>query len=573
MTTGVLRFAVRSVRGHLVAATAIGTGVVLSRLVQAYALAVLVATTLTGGTWDTAQWGLWLAGAMVLLRAVLLWAGESVAQAAGHRVTLGLRRLVLDHLLTLGPDYVATRPTGKLAATLVEDTTALETAVVRGVPGRLLSWAGPLLAAVVIAVADPVGGLLVVVALVVTKGAGPLWNRICRAGHDRVFVDLAAMDNGFVEAVQGMTTAKAFGATGRVRARLAEQAERVRLASMRTLTTLFTQTLATRWAVVGVGAVVVVRAGLRAADGQISATVALTAVLVTLVAFVPVEELAKYLHASFAASASTARLDEFLAERPAMPEPEQAAAALSPPVRVVLEDVSFRYPSRDSDALSGVSLELKAGRTVGLVGPSGSGKTTVVSLLLRLLDPTSGRVTVDGHDLRDLSRAQWWRHVAVVSQDTHLFPGTLRDNIALARPDAGLDEVERAAAAAGLSPDIAALPDGLDTPVSEHGTNLSGGQRQRVAIARALLADPAVLVLDEATAALDGRTERVVHETVRRLARDRAVLVVAHRIATVRDADEIVVLDHGTVVERGDHQTLLDNAGTYHRLVHSGATL
>jgi ATP-binding cassette, subfamily C, bacterial CydD len=573
MTTGVLRFAGRSVRGRLVVAVAIGIGVVLTRLAQAFALAALLAAPLTGDAWDTALWGMWLAAAMLVLRAVLLWAGESVAQAAGHRVTLGLRRLVLDHLLTLGPGYVATRPSGKLAATLVGDTAALETAVVRGVPGRLLSWIGPLLAAAVIAVVDPLGGLLIAAALLVTKGTGPLWNRIGRTGHDRVFVDLAAMDGTFVEAVQGMPTAKAFGATRRVRARLAAQAELVRLAGMRTLTALFTHMLATRWAVAGASVVVVVRAGLRAAEGQVSATSALTTVFVTLVAFTPVDELAKYLHASFTASASAARLDAFLAERPEMPEPVHAPAALPPPVRVVLQDVSFRYPGRDADALSEVSLELTAGHVVGLVGPSGSGKTTVVSLLMRLLDPTSGRVTVDGRDVRDLSRAQWWRHVAVVSQDTHLFPGTLRDNIALARPDAGLHEVERAAAAAGLSDDIAALPDGLDTPVSERGTNLSGGQRQRVAVARALLADPAVLILDEATSALDGRTEQVVHEAVRRMARDRAVLVVAHRIATVREADEIVVLDHGEVVERGSHQTLLDNAGTYHLLVHSGATL
>lgn len=568
-TSGMLGFATRAVRPALVAATVVGVGVVLTRLVQAFALAVLVAAPLTGRAWDTALWGLWLAAGMMLGRSVLLWTAESVAESIGHRVTAVVRRRVLEHLLSLGPSFVATRSSGQLAATLVEDTAALETAVARGGPSRLLSWFGPMLAALAIGVVDPLGGILVATAVVVTRTAGPLWNRIGCKGHDQVFVDLAAMDGTFVEAVQGMPTAKAFGATARVRDRLASQAERVRVAGIRVLTALFTQMLAIRWAVAGASAVAVVRAGVLAADGRVSVAAGVTVVLVALVAFLPIDEADKYLHASMSAPMAAARLDAFLAEAPPAPQPRTDLPA---PRRIVLEEVSFRYPGRDGDAVTNVTLELRAGRMVGLVGPSGSGKSTLVSLVLRLLDPTAGRVTVDGRDLRELPRDQWWRHVAVVSQDIHLFPGTLRENIALARPDAPLADVEAAASAAGLAADIAALPDGLDTPVAERGTTLSGGQRQRVAIARALLADPAVLILDEATSALDPRTEQLVHDTVTRLARDRAVLVVAHRIATVRDADEIVVLERGAVAERGTHASLLADGGTYHRLAHSGAT-
>ncbi|WP_232666567.1 ABC transporter ATP-binding protein [Pseudonocardia sp. TRM90224] len=569
----VLQHANRSVRSRQVAAVIVGTAVVVTRLLQAVGLAVLVAAALTGQAWESASWGLWLAAAMVLGRAILLWVAESIAQSTAHRVTASTRRLLLEHLLVLGPSYVATRPSGTVAATLVDGASALEVAVARGRPGQLLSWVGPLLAALAIGVVDPLSGLLIAVALVIVQTAGPIWNRIGRKGHDEVFTDIAAMDGTFVEAVQGMPTAKAFGATERVRDRLAAQAERVRRASMRTLNALFTQALATRWAIAGAGAVVVVRAGFLAADGRISAAAALAVVFIVLVAFIPVDEARQYLHATFGASMAAAKLDAFLAERSSLLEEEHASTLPIPPSRVSLEDVSFAYPDRAEDALSGVTLELCRGRTVGLVGPSGSGKSTLVSLILRLADPTSGRVRVDGHDLRDLATADWWRHVAVVSQDTHLFPGTLRENIALAVPDATVDEVESAAAAAGLAADIAAMPDGLDTPVSERGTNLSGGQRQRIAIARALLVQPAVLVLDEATAALDGRTEQAVHSAITNLAHDRAVLVVAHRMSTVRDADEIVVLDDGRVVERGTHESLLASGGTYHRLIQSGATL
>ncbi|MEV5898149.1 ABC transporter ATP-binding protein [Nonomuraea fuscirosea] len=548
-----------------------GIGVVLTRLVQAWGLAVMAAPLFIGQPWATGMWGLWIAAGMVVLRSLLLWAGEAAAAAAGLRVTVAVRRRVLEHFLVLGPAYTALRRTGDVAATLVESAAAIEIAVARGRPAQLLSWAGPLLAAVVIGVVDPVSGVLIAAALVVAKVARPLWNAIGRKGHARVFADLGAMDAGFVEAVQGMSTAKAFGATSRLRDRLAAQAETVRVAGMRTLGALFTQIPATRWAIAGASAVAVVRAGLLAADGRISALAALTVLMVVLVAFAPVDEAAKYLHATLTAPAALAKLDAFLAEKP--PIPATTARDVAHPEVVALEGVSFGYPGRDGDAVTGVNLTLRPGRTVALVGPSGSGKSTIVSLLARLADPTAGRVTVDGHDLRELALDQWWGAIAVVSQDTHLFPGTIGENIALARPSATAEEIESAATAAGLALDIAAMPEGYDTQVSERGARLSGGQRQRVAIARALLQDAPILILDEATAALDGRTEQAVHSALSQLRRDRAVLLVAHRLSTVRDADEIVVLDRGRVVERGSHEHLLGRAGTYHRLVQAGAAL
>ncbi|WP_431930190.1 ABC transporter ATP-binding protein [Nonomuraea jabiensis] len=565
---------VRTVRVPLVGSVAAGSAVVVTRLVQAWGLAVLVAAPLAGRPWDSALWGLGVAAAMVVVRSLLLSASESLAETIGHRVTVSVRRRLLDHLLALGPAYTATRRAGDLAATLVESAGAIETLVARGHPARLLSWIGPLLAAAVVGVVDPLGGVVIAAAVVVMQVAGPLWNAIGRKGHDRVFTDLYAMDAGFVEAVQGMATAKFFDAAPRLRQRLAAQAETVRVASMRTLGLLFTQILAGRWASAGAGAVAVVRAGYLAAEGRISGEAALTVLFVVLVAFVPLEEAGKYLHATLTAPAAVAKLDAFLAERPPVADTAagQEVRLGAAPV-VALDEVSFRYPGRDEDAVRDVSLVLEPGRTVALVGPSGSGKSTVVALLARLIDPSEGRVTVDGRDLRELPLEQWWRTIAVVSQDTHLFPGTIRENIALACPDAPWERIESAAAAAGLAADIATMPDGYDTQVSERGSRLSGGQRQRVAIARALLQDAPILILDEATAALDGQTESAVQAAIDRLRRDRAVLVVAHRLSTVRDADEIVVLDRGRVVERGSHEHLLGRTGTYHRLVQAGAAL
>jgi ATP-binding cassette subfamily C protein CydCD len=217
--------------------------------------------------------------------------------------------------------------------------------------------------------------------------------------------------------------------------------------------------------------------------------------------------------------------------------------------------------------LTQVSFTVPAGATVALVGPSGAGKTTIASLLLRFWDPTSGSITLAGHDLRAWSLDDLRGHIALVAQDTHLFNDTLGGNIRIARPEAAEAEVAAAIERASLTPLVRALPEGLETRVGERGLQLSGGQRQRVAIARAFLRDAPVLILDEATSHLDAVNEHVVQEALLSLARARTTIVIAHRLSTVRAADQIVVLDEGRVVEQGRHDELLRRRGLYARLV------
>jgi ATP-binding cassette subfamily B protein len=229
---------------------------------------------------------------------------------------------------------------------------------------------------------------------------------------------------------------------------------------------------------------------------------------------------------------------------------------------LAFEDVSYRHSAR-TEGLRDVSFHAEPGCTVALVGPSGAGKTTAVRLALRLLDPQAGRVTLDGCDLRNVKLASLRRAVALVPQEVALFNDTLRINIAFGKPDASEEEVWAAAEAAELGAFIRALPEGLETKVGERGLKLSGGERQRVGIARALLADPRVLILDEATSALDGKTEAAIQATLRRARRGRTTLVVAHRLSTIADADEILVIRAGRVVERGPHAALLAKDGEY----------
>ncbi|NKB26333.1 MAG: ATP-binding cassette domain-containing protein [Rhodobacteraceae bacterium] len=268
------------------------------------------------------------------------------------------------------------------------------------------------------------------------------------------------------------------------------------------------------------------------------------------------------------AAGATERLVELLNVEDAIADPAQPAT-LAHPVRgeIEFDGVSFRYPARpDAAALDAIALRIKPGETVALVGPSGAGKSTILQLLLRFYDPTAGEIRLDGQPLSDLARTDFRRAMALVPQDPVIFAATARENIRFGRPDASDADVEAAAKAAAADGFLGALPDGYDTYVGERGVMLSGGQKQRIAIARAILRDAPVLLLDEATSALDAESERAVQQAVQRLAQDRTTLIVAHRLATVKQADRIIVLDEGCIVGEGTHDTLVAEGGLYARL-------
>ena len=268
------------------------------------------------------------------------------------------------------------------------------------------------------------------------------------------------------------------------------------------------------------------------------------------------------------AAGATERLAELLQAHDPVQDPAQPKALPRPVVgAVAFQDIQFRYPARpETSALDGVSFAVSPGETVAFVGPSGAGKTTVFQLLQRFYDPQEGQILIDGLNVRDMARDDFRASIALVPQDPVIFATTARENIRFGRPSASDIEVEAAAKAAAADVFLEALPQSYDTYVGERGVMLSGGQKQRIAIARAILRDAKILLLDEATSALDSESERAVQEAVEKMGRERTVLVVAHRLATVKKADRIIVFEQGKIVAMGKHDALVAENGLYARL-------
>jgi ATP-binding cassette subfamily B protein len=484
----------------------------------------------------------------------------------GERVTADLRNAVYRHVLHQSPQFFETTQTGEVLSRLTADTTLVQTVVgsslsmglrnsVMGVGAlAMLIWTNPYVMLQVL-------GILVLIVLP-SLWFGRRVRKLSRASQDRV-ADSSAIA---AEVLNAIPVVQSYTAEHRESQRFdasTDQAfntaiRRTKARSGLVAFIIIATSAALLWGLYqGTQAVV---AG-RISAGHLGQTVVYVIILAS--AFAVLGEVYGDL---LRAAGATERLMELLATQSPIQTPATPVTSTRPPSgsRVEFQSVDFHYPSRPTPpALSAFTLSVQPGQTVAIVGPSGAGKTTVFQLLLRFYDPAAGRIALDGMDIRDMALAELRQRVGIVPQDAVVFSSSALENIRYGKPEASDAEVHAAARSAFAHDFITALPQGYDTFLGERGVRLSGGQRQRIAIARAVLKNPPLLLLDEATSALDAESERLVQAALDSAMRHRTTLVIAHRLATVQRADQIVVLDHGRLVEQGTHTELIAHAGVY----------
>jgi ATP-binding cassette subfamily C protein CydCD len=553
------------VRGRIAATVLVGLAAVAAGIARLALLGWLLGRVLAGESPGALAPALALTAAALVVRSALDHARAMMAHHTAARVQSRLRQTLYAHVAALGPAHFARARTGDVLLALVEGVQQLEVYFGQYLPQLFVATLTPILIFAFVAFLDLPVSLVLLGAAVVILLAPSLWHRWdsqASYARNRAY---AAFGADFLDAVQGLATLKAFGQSG-ARARVLEARARELFRS--TMWVLGTNTLARGITDTGiaVGAAAALALGAwRVETGAMSLPALLVILMLGVEVFRPLRELRVLLHQGMlglaAARGIFGLLDAVPAVRDRAPGPDPADPG------VAFEDVTFAYPGGRRPAHLSLSFAVRPGERVGIVGPSGSGKSTVARLLLRFHDPDRGRVTMGGRDLRELALDQLRGRVAVVSQDTWLFHGTVEENIRMGKPEARPDELRAAARAANAEEFILRLPRGYATVVGERGVRLSGGQRQRIAIARALLRDAPLLVLDEALSSVDAESEALIQAALDRLMAGRTTLVFAHRLSSVIGTDRILVLDQGQVVEQGTHADLLARGGAYARLM------
>jgi ATP-binding cassette subfamily C protein CydCD len=503
-------------------------------------------------------------------RAFLAWINEVSANAIAVRIKTDLRERLFTHLLNLGPSFSRGERTGELTATVVEGVEALDSYFSQYLPQLVVSTLVPLSILVFVFPLDPLSGLV----LLLTAPLIPLFMYLIGKGAEivtqRQYETLGRLSAHFLDSLQGLTTLKLFGQSKAHTRSIAQVSQQFRDTTMSVLRVTFLSALALELIATLSTAIVAVEIGLRLLYGRMDFQEALFLLVLAPEFYLPLRMLGLRFHAGMAGTSAARRIFEIL-DTPTSNRASisQALKPKSTFARIEFSGVAFTYPNETAPALQNINLQIRSGQHLALVGRSGAGKSTLANLLLRFIQPQEGQISIDGEPLEQFPLEDWRRLIAWVPQRPYLFHDTIAANLRLGQPDADMQELIEAAQMANLHDFILSLPQGYLTVIGEGGGRLSGGQAQRLALARAFLKNTPLLILDEPTSSLDPENEALLEAATRRLRQGRTVITIAHRLNTVYQADQIIVLDNSRITEQGMHANLLAQKGAYAKMVNA----
>jgi len=565
----------RTARKSLAATIALGVADGIVIVFQAWAISrVVSAAFLAGAGLSQIQSELILLLFLSLLRLALSTFREVAAQRAANHVKSDIRSRLLSHLLALGPAYTAGERSGELTNTIQEGVEALDAYIRQYLPQLALAAIVPLAIFLFILPVDPLSAFVMLLTAPLIPIFMVLIGDAAEAQTRRQWSVLSAMSANFLDAIQGLTTLKLLGRSRAMIAEIANISERFRHSTMGVLRVAFLSAFVLEMVATISTAVVAVEIGLRLLYGRILFEQAFFVLLLAPEFYIPLRLLGTRFHSGMSGVAAAQRIFDILDQHaPAAKTDLPDFKPLEFNEAIEFRDVRLAYDDGKRVALDGVTFTIPQGKIVGVVGPTGGGKSTLAHLLLRFAEPGSGEILIDGIPLVEIDPGAWRSLLAWVPQQPYIFNASAAQNICFARPQAHVAEIETAAQRAGAHSFVSSLPQGYDTILGEGSSRLSGGEAQRIAIARAFLKESPIIILDEATAHLDVETEAEILESIRELLSGRTALIIAHRLRTVVNADEIIVLSRGQIIERGTHEKLLRMNGLYAEMIAAGDSL